>query len=441
MGIVDLSALQLLAGFKTGEITKTQAMEAYLDNQKDSLGAFITKLDRGTLLEQAQRPFDPQLKLDGLPMGIKDNIMVKGLLTTCGANMLGDFVPPYDATAYLWLKEQGALILGKTNMDGFAMGSSSETSAFGAVHNPWDETLVAGGSSGGSAAAVAAKMVAFALGTDTGGSARQPAAYCGVVAMKPTYGLVSRFGLNAFASSMDTIAPITRTVSDNEWVLKVMAGRDERDMTTIQAPDRPRKGLRVGFCQEDLQDVHREIREAVLEAVLVLGGMGAEMVPIQNAFSMDAMRIYAILTAVEAASNLARFDGSRYGTDRGSGFSPDVKRRILLGTHWAQMDLYETACHKRAEMIEKYHRLFQKVDVILSPVTAKMPFKLGEKSGDPIAMLSCDRFTAPANLTGGPALALPFKQAAVQLCGPHFSEKQLYLWGEALEKAGGGIGA
>lgn len=439
MRIVEWPAAKLIKALRAKEVAKADVLDAYLKNSQPQWNAFITRMDAQALRIQADRPFDPSKPLDGVPMAIKDNLMTKGIETTCGDCMLKGFAPPYSATSCEKLEKAGALLIGKTNMDAFAMGSSSENPVFGSVRNPVDPTLTTGGSSGGSAAAVRACECAFALGSDTGGSARQPAAYCGVTAIKPTYGRVSRYGLNAFASSMDTVAPITRDVTDAALILDVISGRDMRDMTSVSAPPLGKlsgdvRGLRVALA---LNEADAPIQNAVLSAGKALERAGAAIKAIKGLFIHDALRAYAVLTAVEAMSNLARFDGLRDGLDRDAGFSLEVKRRIVMGARLAGGKLHERALQNRAAVQAAFEQLFGDYDALLCPVTGTMAFPLGALGDDPVRGFLCDQFTVPANLTGLPALALPFEGAAVQVYGPAFCEKALLNIGLCLERAGG----
>lgn len=387
-----------------------------------------------------------------MPIGIKDNIVTKDLRTTCASKILENFDPIYDATVMRKLEEAEAITIGKLNMDEFAMGSSTETSAFKKTKNPWNLEAVPGGSSGGSAAAVSAGEVPFALGSDTGGSIRQPAAFCGVVGLKPTYGRVSRFGLVAFASSLDQIGPITRTVEDNAYLLQVISGLDPMDSTSanVEVPDYISaltgdiKGLKIAVPKEYLgEGVSRESREAVLAALKVLEGLGAEWEEVSLPHSKYGIATYYLLASSEASANLARFDGVRYGyrsdnaetlidmykQTRAEGFGNEVKRRIMLGT-FALSSGYYDAYYKKAQQVrtlikKDFEDVFEKYDVIIGPTTPTPAFKIGEKIDDPLTMYANDILTINVNLAGVPAISVPCGFAnglplGLQIIGKHF---------------------
>lgn len=406
--------------------------------------------------------------LFGLPIGVKDNIVTKNLRTTCASKILENFDPIYDATVVQKLQQANTVTVGKLNMDEFAMGSSNENSAFKAVHNPWDTDYVPGGSSGGSAASVAAGEVLFSLGSDTGGSIRQPAAYCGVVGMKPTYGRVSRFGLVAFASSLDQIGPITRTVEDNAYLLETISGLDPMDSTSANV-DVPSfvssltgdvKGLKIAVPKEYLgEGVGEEARNSVLAALKVLEGLGAVWEEVSLPHSKYALAAYYLLSSSEASANLARFDGVRYGyrTDnaenllemykntRSEGFGAEVKRRIMLGTFSLSSGYYD-AYYKKAQKVrtlikKDFEDVFQKYDVIVGPTTPTPAFKIGEKLDDPLTMYANDILTIPVNLAGVPGISVPcgFSKdglpLGLQLIGKHFDESTIYRAAHAFEQA------
>jgi aspartyl-tRNA(Asn)/glutamyl-tRNA(Gln) amidotransferase subunit A len=405
----------------------------------------------------------------GMPIAVKDNICTERVLTTCGSRMLANFVPPYDATVIARLRAQGYLLIGKTNLDEFAMGSSTEHSAFGPTRNPWNLSCVPGGSSGGSAAAVAAEECVAALGSDTGGSIRQPAAFCGVVGLKPTYGRVSRFGLVAFASSLDQIGPITRDVTDAAILLNVIAGHDPLDATSADcpAPDYTRalkkkdlKKLTVGVPREFFgEGLDPEVEQAVWTAIDLLKTLGGEIREISLPTTRYAVAIYYLIATAEASSNLARFDGVRYGLrakqandlmdmylkTRQEGFGPEVKRRIMLGTYALSAGYYEAFYGKAqaARTLTKrdFDNAFTEVDVIATPVTPTPAFKLGEKSEDPLKMYLSDIYTIPVNLAGLPAIAVPcgFSKAGLpiglQLIGRPFAEDTILRAAYAYEQA------
>ena len=405
--------------------------------------------------------------LFGMPIGIKDNIVTKGLRTTCASKILYNFDPIYDATVVERLNEADAVTIGKLNMDEFAMGSSTENSGFQPTRNPWDLERVPGGSSGGSAAAVAAGEVPFALGSDTGGSIRQPAAFCGVVGLKPTYGRVSRYGLVAFASSLDQIGPITRTVEDNAYLLQVISGLDPMDSTSanVDVPDYVSaltgdiQGLKIAVPKEYLgEGVSDEVRQSVLQALKVLESLGATWEEVSLPHSKYALATYYLLASSEASANLARFDGVRYGyrTDnakslmemykqtRSEGFGNEVKRRIMLGT-FALSSGYYDAYYKKAQKVrtlikQDFENVFEKYDVIIGPTTPTPAFKIGEKTSDPLTMYANDILTIPVNLAGVPGISIPCGfvdglPVGLQIIGKHFDESTIYRVAHAFEQA------
>ena len=393
-----------------------------------------------------------------LPIAVKDNIVTTDMPTTCASQILRDFVSPFDATAVTRLRAAGASIVGKANLDEFAMGSSTEHSAFGVTRNPWDLERVAGGSSGGSAAAVAARMVPAALGSETGGSVRQPAAFCGVVGLKPTYGRVSRWGLVAFASGLDQIGIVTKTTRDCAEVLRIIAGHDPHDSTSSSEPvddyaadlDKGVRGLRYGIVREALERLEGEVRANFDEAVAVLRGGGAIVEEVSIPSIVYAIAIYYVVANAEASANLSRFDGIRYGhrserartleevysDSRGEGFGPEVKRRIMLGT-FALSSGYYDAYYGRAQAVRAKLRhdmatAFGSFDFLITPTTPEAPFRIGEKADDPLSMYLSDIFTAPANLVGIPAIAVPSGfdsrglPLSLQIMGRHFAERDLF---------------
>ncbi|MDN4525185.1 Asp-tRNA(Asn)/Glu-tRNA(Gln) amidotransferase subunit GatA [Fictibacillus fluitans] len=405
--------------------------------------------------------------LAGLPIALKDNISTKGIRTTSGSKILDNFNPIYDATVANRLYEAGAITIGKLNMDEFAMGSSNENSGFHVTKNPWNTDYVPGGSSGGSAASVAASEVLFSLGSDTGGSIRQPAAYCGVVGLKPTYGLVSRFGLIAFASSLDQIGPITRTVEDNAYLLQAIAGHDAMDSTSanVEIPDYLSsltgdiKGLRIAVPKEYLAEgVDPEVKEKVMEALKVLEGQGATWEEVSLPHSKYALATYYLLSSSEASANLSRFDGVRYGVrsdnaenllelyknSRSEGFGDEVKRRIMLGT-FALSSGYYDAYYKKAQKVRTlikndFEQVFNDFDVIIGPTTPTTAFKIGEKTDDPLTMYANDILTIPVNLAGVPAISVPcgFSNGlpvGLQIIGKHFDESTIYRVASVFEQA------
>jgi len=418
------------------EIAK--AVFTRIDAVEDKVKSYITQ-NRETALVQAQA-VDERIKagkaispLAGIPGAIKDNICTKDIKTTCASKMLANFIPPYNATVMEKLAAEQAVLVGKTNMDEFAMGGSTENSAYQQTANPWDISTVPGGSSGGSAAAVSAGEAVWALGSDTGGSIRQPAAYCGVVGLKPTYGLVSRYGLVAFASSLDQIGPITRDVTDCAIVLNAIAGHDSKDSTSIKAGSTDYtkalvndvKGLRIGLPKEYfVAGMNPEVEKAIYKAVEQFTALGAEVVEVSMPHTEYALSAYYVIAPAEASSNLARYDGvgfglrvdgddivSMYKNTRSKGFGAEVKRRIMLGTYALSSGYYD-AYYKKALQVrtlvkQDFDRAFEKVDLLVTPTAPTPAFKLGEKSNDPLAMYLEDVCTIPVNLAGIPALALP----------------------------------
>jgi aspartyl-tRNA(Asn)/glutamyl-tRNA(Gln) amidotransferase subunit A len=407
------------------------------------------------------------LPLAGLPVAIKDNMVIEGTRTTCGSKILGTYQPPYTATVVERLREAGAIVIGKTNLDEFAMGSSTENSAFGPTRNPWDVTRAPGGSSGGSAAAVAAGMAAAALGSDTGGSIRQPASFCGVVGMKPTYGRVSRYGLVAFASSLDQIGPFTRTVEDMAIVLNVICGKDARDATSASrpVPDFTRdlgagvKGLRIGVPFSFLgEHIDASVRASFDNLVGALQGEGATITEIDLPHAKHGLAAYYIIANAEASANLARFDGIRYGhrssrakslddvymQTREEGFGREVKRRVLLGTYVLSAGYYD-AYYRRAQqvrtlIIRDFEKAYESCDVVLLPTAPTPAFKLGEKTEDPILMYLNDIFTIPVNLAGLPGISVPCGLSpaglpiGAQLIGRAFDESTVLRAAAGIER-------
>jgi len=411
---------------------------------------------------------DPLPPLGGVPVAIKDVIVTRGVRTTAGSKMLANFVPPYDCTAISRLEQAGAIILGKVNCDEFAMGSSTENSAWGPVRNPRDLTRVPGGSSGGSAASVAAGTAVAALGSDTGGSIRQPAAFCGVVGLMPTYGRVSRYGLIAFGSSLDHIGPLTKSAKDAAILLRHIAGRDPMDTTSADAPvpdyeleiGKPVQGLRIGIPREYFPaEMDSEVRESVEAAVKLLAGAGCQVKPISLPHTKYAIPTYYVVATAEASSNLARYDGVRYGyrspkartlsemyrLTRDEGFGPEVKRRIMLGTYALSAGYYDAYYLKaqkvRTLIARDFLEAFRDVDAIVTPTTPTPAFKLGEKSGDPLSMYLADIFTVTASLAGIPGLSVPCGESStglpigLQILGRHFEEGTILRLAHALEHA------
>jgi aspartyl-tRNA(Asn)/glutamyl-tRNA(Gln) amidotransferase subunit A len=474
----ELSITQVTDKLKAGEVSAVEVLNSCLERIRQvdpQVGAFLS-LDEASALRDAEQA-DQEIRqgvgwdrkpLLGIPIALKDVIAVKGQPLTCGSRMLAGFVSPYDAHVTTKLKEAGAVLFGRLNMDEFAMGSSTENSAFHPTRNPWDLSRIPGGSSGGSAAAVAAHECFAALGSDTGGSVRQPAALCGVVGLKPTYGRVSRFGLVAFASSLDQIGPITKTVRDAAKVLTVISGPDSRDSTSLghPAPAYERtledgiQGLRLGMPREyRLPGTDPEVEQAVTAAVKRLESLGAEIVEISLPHTEYAVATYYIIATAEASANLARYDGIRYGhrsagTDlldvyaktRGEGFGTEVKRRLMLGTYVLSSGYYD-AYYLRAQKVRTlirndFLKAFDSVDAIVTPTTPSPAFRLGEKSQDPLQMYLYDIFTLSCNLAGIPGISLPcgFTEAprlpiGLQLLGPPLGESDLLRIAHAYEQS------
>ena len=466
--IHDAHALLRKGEMSSSEMTRSclERIEAVDERVK----AFVT-VTRDTAIEQALKA-DERLAasnytpLTGMPMQIKDVICTNGIRTTCSSRMLEDFVPIYDATVVDRLYSAGAALLGKGNMDEFAMGSSTENSAFFPTRNPWDLDRVPGGSSGGAAASVAADESMFALGSDTGGSVRQPASLCGVVGMKPTYGLVSRYGLIAFASSLDQIGPITKDVTDCALVLNAIAGHDPRDSTSLrhQPPDYTRaltgdiKGLRIGVPKEYfVEGVENGVREALLAAISVLEGLGASLEEVSLPLTPYALACYYIIAPSECSANLARYDGVKYGfayqetesmweateRTRQFGFGAEVKRRIMLGTYALSagyFDAYYIKAQKvRTLLRREFEAAFQNFDALVTPTSPSAAFRLGEKTEDPVQMYLSDICTVPVNVAGLPAISVPCGLASglpvgMQLIGPHLSEEVLLRIAYAYEQ-------
>src|SRR5216684_3093385 len=475
------SISDLRNGIVHGETTARAVTESALsaaEKLNDTLNAFL-EIDRdgglnradaidATIKSAAETPGLGAMPLAGIPIAVKDNICVRGMQTSCGSRILGPYHPPYNATAIERLIDAGAVIIGKTNYDEFAMGSSNENSAFGPVRNPWDTARVPGGSSGGSAAAVAAGIVPVALGSDTGGSVRQPASLCGVLGVKPTYGRVSRYGLVAFGSSLDQIGVFARHAADAAVVLEVISGRDPHDATTadVPVPNYPAdpnadiKGLRLGIAREFLgQGLDDEVRTAIEKAIDAYRDLGAEIVDIELPHAKYAIAVYYIIATAEASSNLARFDGVRYGfraeeapalrqmyrKTRDEGFGPEVKRRVMLGTYVLSAGYYDAYYLKaqkvRALIREDFRRAFESCDAIITPTSPTPAFSIGEKVDDPLAMYLNDIYTVTANLAGIPGMNVPCGLSAAglpigfQLLGPYWSEPALFRLGHAYEQA------
>jgi aspartyl-tRNA(Asn)/glutamyl-tRNA(Gln) amidotransferase subunit A len=476
---MELTALTIDAArsaIQEREITSMALVESFYERiqQEDGeIGAFLT-LTRERAIEQADRidrmaadgkPLPP---LGGVPVAVKDVMCTRGVRTTAGSKILGNFIPPYDCTAVARLEAAGAVVLGKLNCDEFAMGSSNENSAFRPVHNPRDKRRVPGGSSGGSAAAVAADMAVAALGSDTGGSIRQPAAFCGVVGVLPTYGRVSRYGLIAFASSLDHIGPLTKTVKDAALILRTIAGRDPMDATSAEVPvpdyvaelEKPVGGLKVGVAKEYFgEGLDSEIRKAVEDGIQALAKLGCEIVEVSLPHTEYAIPTYYIVATAEASSNLARFDGVRYGyrakgartlsdmyrRSRDEGFGAEAKRRIMLGTYALSAGYYDAYYLKaqkvRTLLTRDFDEAFKKVDAIVTPTTPTAAFKLGEKVDDPLAMYLADIYTVTADLAGIPGISIPCGRTrenlpiGMQILGRHLDESTILRLAHAFENS------
>jgi aspartyl-tRNA(Asn)/glutamyl-tRNA(Gln) amidotransferase subunit A len=474
MQIASATLAELAAALRAREFSSDELTRAYLgriEQHDPRLNSFVTVTGEQALAQASAA--DAILgrgeggPLTGIPLAHKDIFCTDGVLTTCGSRMLANFTAPYDATAVANLQAAGTVLLGKTNMDEFAMGSSNETSHFGAVRNPWDTERVPGGSSGGSAAAVAAGLVAAATGTDTGGSIRQPAALCGITGLKPTYGRVSRYGMIAFASSLDQGGVLTRSAEDAALLLGAMAGFDPRDSTSVDTPvpdyvatlGDDLAGLRIGLPREYFGDgVDAGVGTAIEAALAELRALGAETVEISLPNSHLAVPTYYVIAPAECSANLARFDGVRYGhrcdaprdledlykRSRSEGFGPEVKRRIMIGTYALSAGYYD-AYYLKAQRVRRligddFRRAFEQVDVIAGPTAPTTAFRLGERVDDPITMYLSDIFTIAANLAGLPGVSLPAGFAdglpvGLQLIGDHFAEGRLLNVGHRFQQA------
>jgi len=474
LSIAELHELYASGGAKPSDICREAFDRIERDNER--LNAYITINHEAALKLAAAMDADiqnavknhRQKPLAGVPVAIKDNMCLAGVRTTCASRILGDYAPPYTATAVRKLEEAGAIILAKTNLDEFAMGSSTENSAFGPARNPINTELTPGGSSGGSAVAVAAGHVSVALGSDTGGSIRQPASFCGVVGLKPTYGRVSRYGLVAFASSLDQIGPFATNVSDAARMLQVISGRDRHDSTSSNAPvpdylgalNGDIKGLRVGVPPECFgEGLDPEVKEQVEAGIRKLADRGAEIVEVSLPHTKYVIAVYYIIATAEASANLARYDGVRYGfraeesrtlsemyrKTRDEGFGAEVKRRIMLGTFVLSSGYYDAYYEKaqrvRSMLAGDFAEAFRRCDVIVTPTAPTPAFKIGEKSNDPLAMYLGDIYTVTINLTGVPAISVPCGSSkaglpiGLQLIGNHFDEARLLNAAYAFEQA------
>ena len=478
MNINLLTAASTRTAIQERQVTATTLAEQFyakIAADDAEIGAYLTLCRERALAKAAEIDAladrgDPLPPLAGVPVAIKDVLTMRGVRTTAGSRILDNFVAPYDATAMARLEGAGAVVLGKTNCDEFAMGSSNENSGFHPVHNPRDRQRVPGGSSGGSAAAVAAGTAVAALGSDTGGSIRQPAAFCGVVGLMPTYGRVSRYGLVAFASSLDHVGPLTRTVKDAAILLRHMAGRDAADSTSAELPvpdyeaeiGRDVRGLRLGVPREYFAEgLDGEIRAAVEAAIQKLAACGCEVVEVSLPHTPYAISTYYVIATAEASSNLARYDGVRYGfrapqagtlaemyrRTRDQGFGAEVKRRILLGTYVLSAGYYD-AYYRKAQQVRTlitrdFEQAFGRVDAIVTPTTPTAAFKLGEKIEDPLAMYLNDVYTVTADLAGIPGISVPCGKTSsglpigMQILGRHFDEGTILRLAHAYEHASG----
>ncbi len=467
MDICRLTAHEIREKYHQKELTVVDVTKAYIEKIKqedEKIHAIITVCEEEALKQahEVQALFDQGEKLGrmaGIPIVIKDNICTKGIKTTCASKMLENFVSPYDATVIEKIKKEHAIIIAKANMDEFAMGGSTENSAFFKTKNPVNLSKVPGGSSGGSAAAVSSSMAPVALGSDTGGSIRQPASFCGIVGMKPTYGLVSRYGLVAFASSLDQIGPMTKDVEDNAMLLTYIAGHDEHDTTSskkenvdyTKALTADVKGLKIGVPKEFMgEGVNSEVKESVLKAIDVLKAKGAVVEECSLPTAEYALPAYYIIACAEASSNLGRFDGIRYGyrtknfenvhdifaNSRTEGFGPEVKRRILLGTYVLSSGYYD-AYYKKAQKVrtvikQEFDKAFQKYDVLITPTAPTTAFDIGSKINNPLEMYLSDLLTVSINIAGVPAISIPCGEDSeglpigMQVIGKHFDEETIY---------------
>src|SRR5437660_2468905 len=476
---MDLSTLTIdaarsaIAERTTTATALAESLYARIEDRDPAIGAFLTlskdrALAKAAHIDALAAKGEKLPPLGGVPVGIKDVMVTRGVRTTAGSKILKNFIPPYDSTAVARMEAAGAVVLGKMNCDEFAMGSSNENSAYKPVHNPRDLTRVPGGSSGGSAAAVASGMAVVTLGSDTGGSIRQPASFCGVVGLMPTYGRVSRYGLIAFASSLDHIGPLTKTVKDAAIVLGAIAGRDPMDSTSAKVPvpdyvselEKPVRGLKLGVAKEYFGDgLDDEVRQAVEGAIDRLKSLGCEVVPVSLPHTPYAIPAYYLIATAEASSNLARYDGVRYSLrargvktlsemyrrSRDEGFGTEVKRRIMLGTYALSAGYYDAYYLKaqkvRTLLTRDFDEAFQKVDAIVTPTCPTAAFRLGEKSNDPLSMYLADVYTVTADLAGIPGISVPCGQTreklpiGLQILGKHFDEATILRIARAYEQA------
>jgi aspartyl-tRNA(Asn)/glutamyl-tRNA(Gln) amidotransferase subunit A len=474
MTIFDMTIHELhdaLKGKQLSSVEATRAMLERIEAVEPQVGSFITvtpdqALAAATAADKLIEQGECQ-SLTGIPLALKDIFLTEGIRTTCGSRILGNFIPPYSATSWEKLRDQGAVLLGKLNQDEFAMGSSNESSSFGSTRNPWDTTRIPGGSSGGSAAAVAARQAIATLGTDTGGSIRQPASHCGCVGLKPTYGRVSRYGVIAYASSLDQVGPLTRDVADCALMLEAIAGHDRKDSTSVDTPvpdysttlKTGVKGLKIGLPKEYFIDgLDPDVQKAMQAAIETYRRLGAEFIDTSLPHTDYAVATYYLIATAEASSNLARYDGVRFGhraeagglldmytKSRSEGFGSEVKRRIMLGTYALSSGYYDAYYVKaqkvRTLIMRDFTAAFDSVDVMLTPVAPTPAFKIGEKINDPLQMYLSDIFTIPVNLAGTCAMSLPagFSEnglpIGLQLIGKPFGEETILQAGYAFEQA------
>ena len=475
MEITSLTVHELKEKLAKKEIEAAEITKAYIDriNEKEKdVKAFVTTtcdeaLEKAKKIDAKRKSGDNVSNLAGIPIGIKDNLCTKGVKTTCSSRMLENFIAPYNATVVEKLNNENIISLGKLNMDEFAMGAYTEYSYFKKTCNPWNLSRVPGGSSGGSAAAVAANLVPWALGSDTGGSIRQPASFCGVVGLKPTYGLVSRYGLVAFASSLDQIGPITKDVEDAAILLNVIAGHDERDTTSYDIPKKDYtktlkndiKGMKIGIPNEYFgEGINEEVKEKLEEAINIYIKLGAEVEEFSLDIAQYALATYYIIACAEASSNLGRFDGIRYGyrtsnftnlkelykNSRSEGFGPEVKRRIILGTYVLSSGYYD-AYYKKAQQVrtlvkKEFDKAFEKYDILLTPTSPTVAFEIGTRSNNPLEMYLADICTVSVNIAGLPGISIPCgvnsenMPIGMQLIGNKFEEEKILNVAYAFEQ-------
>ncbi len=466
MNITKLTVHELQEKLASGELTSYDITKAYTDRIADKekdVQAFVTDLSeealkQASIMDEKIKAGEAKSKLSGIPIGIKDNICTKGIRTTCSSKMLENFIAPYNATVMEKINDEELINLGKLNMDEFAMGGSTEYSYFKKTRNPWNLNKVPGGSSGGSASAVAAELVPWALGTDTGGSIRQPSSFCGVVGLKPTYGLVSRYGVVAFASSLDQVGPITKDVTDCAMLLNIISGHDKRDTTSVDNGDKDYvkalkndvKGLKIGVPKEYFgEGINPEVKEKLQEALEIYKELGATVEECTLDIADYALATYYIIACAEASSNLGRFDGIRYGyrtenfknlkdiyrNSRSEGFGSEVKRRIILGTYVLSSGYYD-AYYKKAQQVrtlvmQEFEKLFSKYDVLLTPTSPTVAFDIGSKSDNPLEMYLADICTVSVNIAGLPGISIPCgvdkegMPIGMQLIGKHFGEETI----------------